>query len=111
MLRIFTSLLVVLALQGCVSATGGPAAGNAVVADSDSVAAQRTVLPRPHVPIGPAPDVRSSNARLFDQAVVAIAAEEYPKAEVLLLEITNDQPELAGPWINLGQVYLSLIHI
>ena len=108
MLKIFTSLLFVLALQGCVSNGVGPEAGDAVVADTDSQAARRAVLPRPHVPIGPAPDVRSSNARLFDQAVVAITAEEYPKAEVLLLEITNDQPELAGPWINLGQVYDAL---
>ena len=46
MLRIFTSLLFVLALQGCVSTRGGPAAGDAVVADTDSLAAQRTVLPR-----------------------------------------------------------------
>jgi Flp pilus assembly protein TadD len=28
------------------------------------------------------------------------------EAEALLLQVTDDQPELAGPWINLAQVFL-----
>ena len=99
MLKIFTSLLVVLALQGCLSTDTAP---------RETSDEQRTEVVRPHIPIGPPPDVRSANARLFDQAIAAMAAEEYVKAEVLLLEITDDQPELAGPWINLGQAYEAL---
>ena len=99
MLKVFINSLVLLALQGCLSTDTAP---------RDTSTEQRAEAVRPHVPIGPPPDVRSSNARLFDQAIAAIAAEAYVKAEVLLLEITDDQPELAGPWINLGQVYEAL---
>ena len=35
---------------------------------------------------------------------------KFDEAEVLLLEITRDQPELAGPWINLGQIPASREH-
>ena len=102
MLRIFTSLCVVVALQGCLS-TGGEK-----VSSANGSGEGRTEAMQPHVPVGPAPDVRGSNARLFDSAVEALAAGDHSKAEVLLLEITIDQPELAGPWINLGQVYEAL---
>ena len=44
----------------------------------------------------------------FEQAVGALRAGRLREAEVLLLEITADQPELAGPWVNLGQVYVLL---
>jgi len=56
----------------------------------------------------PLPKVRHSNAVAFDQAVAALRAGRLQEAEVLLQEITADQPELAGPWVNLGQVYVML---
>lgn len=55
----------------------------------------------------PAPEVSAENARAFEAAVAALQAGDSDKAEVLLLEITASQPELAGPWVNLGQVYLT----
>jgi len=54
-----------------------------------------------------APEVSADNARAFDAAVAALQTGDTDKAEVLLLEITASQPELAGPWVNLGQVYLA----
>jgi tetratricopeptide (TPR) repeat protein len=56
----------------------------------------------------PPPEVRRHNALAFEQAVDAMREGRLEQAEVLLLEITGDQPELAGPWINLGQVYAGL---
>lgn len=53
----------------------------------------------------PPPEVRKANQQIFDQAVAAMRAGRLREAEVLFLEITADQPELAGPWINLGQIY------
>ena len=41
-------------------------------------------------------------------AVAMIQNGRHDDAEVLLLDITSTQPELAGPWINLGQVYVAL---
>jgi tetratricopeptide (TPR) repeat protein len=53
----------------------------------------------------PVPEVSAENAEVFERAVAFIRAGQFEEAEVLLLEITFDQPELAGPWINLGQIY------
>jgi len=60
------------------------------------------------LPEVPAPDVKRGNLSAFEQAVSAMQAQRFQDAEILLLEITADQPELAGPWINLGQVYVEL---
>ena len=54
------------------------------------------------------PKVERGNALAFEQAVAALRANRLREAEVLLLQITADQPELAGPWVNLGQVYVLL---
>ena len=54
------------------------------------------------------PKVDRSNELAFDQAVAALRAGRLQEAEVLLLQITADQPELAGPWVNLGQIYVLL---
>ena len=44
----------------------------------------------------PIPKVHRGNAAAFDQAVAALRSGRLQEAEVLLQEITNDQPELAG---------------
>ena len=54
------------------------------------------------------PEIRGENALHFDEAVALIREQRYLEAEIVLLAITADQPELAGPWINLGQVYVAL---
>lgn len=54
------------------------------------------------------PRVTGRNAADFEQAVDLMKAEQWTEAEVVLRRITTDQPELAGPWLNLGQVYLKL---
>lgn len=56
----------------------------------------------------PTPFVHGRNAVAFEQAIAAMRVDRMLEAEVVLLEITHDQPELAGPWINLGQVYVAL---
>jgi len=54
------------------------------------------------------PEIRGQNASDFEEAVALIREQRYADAEIVLLGITADQPELAGPWINLGQVYVAL---
>lgn len=51
--------------------------------------------------------VKARSAELFSQSLAALASSDYIQAESLLLEITRIQPELSGPWLNLGQVYLA----
>jgi len=63
------------------------------------------VIPAPDIP---PPAVRGATATDFETAVAFIRAGRYEDAEIILLGITSDQPELAGPWINLGEVYVAL---
>lgn len=41
----------------------------------------------------------------FNKAVQALRARDYTQAESLLLDLTQKQPQLAAPWLNLGIVY------
>lgn len=53
------------------------------------------------------PRLKSGNQALFDRAVALMADGNNDAAEVLLSELTESQPELAGPWINLGLIRLT----
>lgn len=55
----------------------------------------------------PEVNVKPRSAQLFSESLVALANSDYVVAEQLLVEITKIQPELSGPWLNLGQVYLA----
>lgn len=84
MWKSFTSALAAgIVLAGCASAPPGP-------------------LPEPDAV---APEVRGRNAEAFERAVALLREERLTQAEALLLAITDDQPELAGPWINLAHIY------
>lgn len=96
----------VLLLQGCAS-TGGapesqPGAAEAAAGGATGAAAGAVAKPLP-----PAPEVEANNAQIFTRATELLQAQRLVEAEALLLEVTADQPELAGPWINLAQVYLA----
>lgn len=95
-----------LMLSGCMSGTG-PVDGAGAEPAASSRSAARPDAQAP-IEMVPAPKVRGRNAELFEQAVAALKAEDYPAAEQLLRQVTASQPELAGPWVNLGQVYLKL---
>lgn len=85
----FTSAAVAaLLLAGCAATPPTPDAPGAAVAEA------------------PLPEVRGRNADAFDRALALLRDDRLAEAEALLLQITADQPELAGPWVNLAQVYL-----
>jgi len=123
------ALLLVLGMllaQGC--ASGGdthrtadaalPASGGAqsastidALAPADIVAGMQDADGRfpalaPGMPVA-VPEVRSQNAERFAGATEALRAGSLTEAESLLLQITDDQPELAGPWINLAEVFIA----
>ncbi|MEM8766040.1 MAG: tetratricopeptide repeat protein [Pseudomonadota bacterium] len=58
-------------------------------------------------PVVEIPEVKGSTASDFERAVALMQDGRPLEAEVLLLSITSEQPELAGPWINLGQIYVA----
>lgn len=53
------------------------------------------------------PNVKPANREAFAQALAAIEAERWHQAEPLLRKVTANQPKLAGPWVNLAQVYVA----
>jgi tetratricopeptide (TPR) repeat protein len=123
MLKLFTrgpcvvlSTLVLLLMQGCATVDAPEVAANAEAADAAAHDPEWKIESLPEwqpeavdtaAEIVP-PKVHRANAAAFDQAVAALRSGRLREAEVLLQEITADQPELAGPWVNLGQVYVML---
>jgi tetratricopeptide (TPR) repeat protein len=89
------AVLLAAALQGGCAGTGPAAGGDGAAA---GVAATAGTVP--------VPEVHGRNAEIFARATELLRAGRLVEAETLLLEITDDQPELAGPWINLAQIYL-----
>ena len=98
---------VALLLTACASQgeKGSVAPSSAPDGPSDRVAGS---LSSEVAPAAPPPEVHPATAEAFEQAVTLIRDGRHTDAEVVLLEITSEQPELAGPWINLGQVYVAL---
>lgn len=109
MLMSFTRRCVWLCLAAALAGCGG---GSALDQPRDATGSAGTPSMNAEaiaaLPEMPAPDVKRGNLSAFEQAVVAMQENRLQAAEILLLEITSDQPELAGPWINLGQVYVEL---
>lgn len=89
--------LVAALLAGCT--TSAPA--------TDDVQWVSAGAPAPVVAATQTPEVRPGNEAAFAAAVLAMQEGRLAEAEVLLLELVADQPELAGPWTNLGRVYLA----
>jgi len=88
--------------QGSSSSSSG-SANNAAKKSSGESSLAFAQLPttRPDVAVKP------QSQQLFTQSLAALAASDYSRAESLLTQITKIQPELSGPWLNLGQVYLA----
>jgi len=103
-------------LQACTMIGGGekslPSAApqQTTAVDANQRSAVEAGLPplAEDLPALPTPPVHGRNALAFDQAVIAMREGRMRDAEIVLLEITVDQPELAGPWINLGRLYVAL---
>jgi tetratricopeptide (TPR) repeat protein len=53
-------------------------------------------------------EVDKKSLALFNESLDAIHAEHYTDAEKLLKELTQRDPKLSGPWVNLGSVYAAL---
>jgi len=109
MLNLYVSAFVLLVLVGCANEATGPTNPEA---PAQEASVPNAVLSRELDPVvvsqmelsGAQP--KGSSQKLFDAALVAFAAQDFSKAESLLVEVTTKQPELSGPWVNLGQVYI-----
>jgi len=105
-----TALLLVLGVllsQGCASGSDTRGASEAALAASGGAESTSTTDAGVQADIVAVPEVRSRNADSFARATQALRAGSLTEAESLLLQITDDQPELAGPWINLAEVFIA----
>ena len=113
------ALLVSALLTACVSLPDGssapkssasPASMDAAVDPSDQSGAASAGGEDTHpVPVEvPVPALKGNTASEFETAVSFLQQDRFEEALALLRHITSEQPELAGPWINLGQVYVAL---
>ncbi len=110
MWKTFTSAaLIVLLVQGCGTSgvRGREAAPTGEADDVPTDVEEAEEAAPPGKPAPPEPEVDVRNAKLFARATELFLEDRLVEAEALLLEVTSDQPELAGPWVNLAQVYLA----
>jgi tetratricopeptide (TPR) repeat protein len=107
----FTSVLWLvagLALAGC--ATVSPPEG-----DDAAARTEQTLTTAPTgSPVGteesvslPTPPLQLGSQEQFERGVQLMREQQYQAAEALFTELTNSQPELAGPWVNLGHIHLA----
>ena len=102
MLNRFTSALTWLGvgfLAGCASLPL-PLPGPAETQPPTEVQADLVV---PGVP--DQPEVSERTANRYAEAIQAIRGRNLDEAERLLAGLTKGEPDLAGPWLNLGHVY------
>lgn len=89
----------IVALGGC--AIIEPAREMSLAEDRTSVEAAVIHADEPYTP-----ELKSGVAGQFTEAVSQLQQGRLDGAEPLLLELTDRQPELAGPWLNLGRLQL-----
>jgi tetratricopeptide (TPR) repeat protein len=95
MWKLFTSTLVCTLVVGCSVLPGAP--------DPDTGA--RSMDARGQLAAEPVPDISPDVERQYQNALRLIRDSNRDAARQLLVEITRAQPELAGPWTNLGRLY------
>lgn len=51
------------------------------------------------------PSISLDNVVNFKKAVASLESNQTNKAEEVFKELINDNPEISGPWVNLGLIY------
>ena len=76
-------------------------------AELDNTSDDQSVVEALPGPVVATPPLHSGTQALFDRAVILIEQGQLDAAEVLLIELSSDQPELAGPWVNRGLIHVA----
>ncbi|XOV84823.1 MAG: tetratricopeptide repeat protein [bacterium] len=59
------------------------------------------------IPAVPTPSLQAGSQALFDRGVELLKDNNLDAAQVMFQELAESQPELAGPWVNLGHIALA----
>ncbi len=114
MLKQFTSstlFLLCLSVAGCAQMpldpdrqqVTAPAERTLPLADEPTLTALPMPLPMPLS----MPPLQSGSQELFDSGVNLLREGRLDGAQMLFEKLTAEQPELAGPWVNLGYIHLA----
>jgi tetratricopeptide (TPR) repeat protein len=97
-------VLLTLTLSGC---PFGGTTGNTKPTPAGGGTTTTASATRPSSTAGAKPAASAADATeaSFRQALQLMQARDYTQAEPLLAELTRKQPQLAGPWLNLGILY------
>lgn len=92
-----------LLLGACATAPDAPPVGPADEAPEPSALPSGPVTANPYEQqrIAVPPGAR----QVFEQALSAMAGEQWSRAETLLRQLSDDYPQLSGPQVNLGLVH------
>jgi tetratricopeptide (TPR) repeat protein len=96
--------LLVLQLSACSTSPQQSSSEPGVIAGGAGQGSQMGASQNPYLLERQAVPKRAQLA--FEQAVGAMRTVEWKAAEQSLLELTEAYPDLSGPWLNLGIVYL-----
>jgi tetratricopeptide (TPR) repeat protein len=55
----------------------------------------------------PQPEIDADTLADFERALALMRGSDYASAQTILEALTEQHPELAGPWVNLGLVHLA----
>lgn len=94
-------LLIVL-LAACAGKEKKPSEPEVIVQDGEGVE-KIVALPNPYLSVEGNPPKQAVSE--FEAAIVAMQSEEWPLAQQQLEAMTQNYPELSGPWVNLGIVH------
>jgi len=53
------------------------------------------------------PDISGADVVNFSKAIDALGNNDIDHAEAMLKDLISDNPEISGPWVNLGLIYFS----
>lgn len=56
-------------------------------------------------PVNYIPVIPDSDKVAYEKGIAFIIANDYQSAERLFLDLTDDNDEISGPWVNLGLLY------
>lgn len=97
------ALIAVLLFSGCVSNPSKEESEQALSELEGDTAVPFVLIPSPYQPTGTAPKQAKQE---FAQAQGLMKQKQWEQAESTLLLMTETYPELSGPYVNLGIVYI-----
>lgn len=93
----------VFAISSCGSLPSGDSSNPIKSEDGEIVETPRIIQPNPY--LANAPRVSGPVESTFNSGLNAMESENWAEAELIFKELTVTEPNLSGPWVNLGIIH------